>query len=259
MTAIELHNLLVGHFPSVHVKALLRHFEEMVTHFQRGQWEDSLTKGGKFIEAALKALYMAAGQTPAKGKSFKVDAVINGLAQLPNGSVDDAVRLTMPRACRFAYDIASNRGRHDVDEINPSEMDANAVVTNCSWVIAEMLRHAQRGNAHNENVKNIVDSMTRKRYPLIEVVDGRPYFHKKGASGTEVALVMLFQKYRQRVAPEELVQLLMNNKFTEQNARQSVNRIKSYVDIDNAGRILLLRTGLEKAEAIMSKAVVELT
>jgi CheY-like chemotaxis protein len=43
-------------------------------------------------------------------------------------TLSDSVRLTIPRACRFIYEIASNRGaRHDADEVAANEMDANAV------------------------------------------------------------------------------------------------------------------------------------
>src|SRR5712664_337463 len=149
--------------------ALLRHFSGVTEDFQAGNWEDSIAKGGKFIEAALKALYVRTGNTPAKGKLFKVDSVINALAGTAAGSIDDTIRLTIPRACRFVYDVASNRGgRHDPDEIDPNEMDAYAVVTQASWILAEMIRHAQHGKADMHDAQEAVHALMRRRYPLIE-------------------------------------------------------------------------------------------
>src|SRR5881397_2149749 len=96
--------------------------------------------------------------------------------------------LTAPRACRFAYDIASNRGaRHDPGEIDPNQMDARAVIAVTSWIVAEMLRYAQKGTLDPAGVQELVDSLTQRQYPLIEDVDGRVYFHVRGASARDIA------------------------------------------------------------------------
>ena len=142
----EIEALLVPHFAKKHVTSLLRHFSKLVEELQQEEWADAIAASGKFIEAVLKALFVQVGKTPPAGRGFKADFVINGLAQVPDGIAHDSVRLTIPRACRFLYDIASNRGgRHDPDEIDPNEMDANAAVMNCSWILAEMIRVAQKG------------------------------------------------------------------------------------------------------------------
>src|SRR5437899_3226379 len=137
---------LAAKFPARHVEALLQHFFRATNHFRKGEWEDCIGRAGKFVEAALKALSVAAGKTPASGRVFKADTVINELGQVPKGTVDDTIRIVIPRACRFVYEIACNRGgRHDPEEIDPNEMDATVALTNCSWVVAEMIRFAQKG------------------------------------------------------------------------------------------------------------------
>jgi len=226
----------------------------MVDAFQRARWEDSMGKGGKFIEASLKAIYARAGLVPPSGP-FKVDAYINGLTGSPPASADKVIRVTIPRACRFAYEIASNRGgRHDPEEVDPNEIDANAVATNCSWILAELIRHAQRGATNTNSIKALVDSLVRRRYALIEDIDGRTYFHGHGASAVDVALVILSYKYPNRIAEEELVRLLEHNRFTRNNACTSIGRIRKYLDIDGEGKLLLLTTGLERAEEIFTQA-----
>ena len=137
----DLEELLQPTFAAKHVRAALRHFQAMATEFQHGAWEEAIGKGGKFVEAALKAVYVHAGKTLPAAREFKAGSVMDEIERLPAGSLDDAVKLTNPRACRFAYDIASNRGaRHDPGEVDPNEMDARAVAAGTSWVAAEMLR-----------------------------------------------------------------------------------------------------------------------
>jgi hypothetical protein len=247
-------DLLIAVFPKIHVAALLRHFSGMTKDYQKSEWEDCIAKSGKFIEASLKALYVRTGGTPAKGKAFKVDTVINALAQTPHGMVHDTIRLTIPRACRFVYDVASSKGRHDSDEVDPNEMDANAVVTQCSWILAEMIRHAQHGATVMQDAKEAVESLMRRKYPLIEQIDRQTYFHGTKASATDMALVILFSRYPARVPFDDLIEQLQGNKFSLKNSRTAVSRINRYVHHDNSGRLTLLAPGLLKAEEIMRAA-----
>ena len=253
MSASQIEPLLTPVFPKANVSAMIRHFSGMADSFQRARWEDSMGKGGKFIEATLKGLYTRAGLAPPSGP-FKVDTYINGLAGSPPASADKVIRVTIPRGCRFAYEIASNRGgRHDPDEVDPNEIDANAVATTCSWILAEMIRHAQRGATDTDSVKALVASLVRRRYALIEDIDGRTYFHGHHASAVDVALVILSYRYPKRIAEAELVRLLQHNRFTKKNACTSIVRIRKYLDIDNEGNLLLLTTGLEKVEKILTQ------
>src|SRR5262249_33546811 len=151
----------------------------------------------------------------------------NGLGQLSSGSFDDTIRLTIPRACRFVYDIASNRGgRHDSEEIDPNEMDANISVVNCSWILAEMIRYSQPGAMNVQEAKDIVESLVERKYPLIEEVDGRVYFHGRKKSAPDVALLALVYRHPKRIPMEDLIEIIKRHGFTEPNARIAVKRIK---------------------------------
>jgi hypothetical protein len=257
MPAAELEQLLQPTFAPKHVRAALRHFQAMIAEFQQGAWEEAIGKGGKFVEAALKAVYVHAGKTLPAAREFKAGKVMDELERLPIGSLDDAVRLTIPRACRFAYDIASNRGaRHDPGEVDPNEMDARAVIAGTSWIAAEMLRYAQKGALASARVRELVDGLTQRRYPLIEDVDGRVYFHVPGASAREVALMSLWHKHPGRMSEDDLVAAVMRHHFTEKNAKMAVSRLGRLVDRDEQGRLRLLQPGLSDAEELVSSAKV---
>ena len=143
--------------PAKHVNSLLKHFGKAVDHFRSSDWEECNGKAGKFVEATLKALADVAKVTQPAGRAFKVEAVVNLLRQTPPGSADDSVRIVIPRCCTFVYDIASNRGgRHDPGEVDPNEMDAAAAVANMSWVVAELIRYAQKGAMNLAEAKQLV-------------------------------------------------------------------------------------------------------
>lgn len=251
----KIEKLLTPKFPKKHISAALNHFSEMISKYQAGEWESCIAKAGKFVEAALKALWSHAGQIVPSGKHFKADTIITGLPNFPAGSVDDTVRLTIPRACRFVYDIASNRGgRHDPDEVDPNEMDASAVVPNCSWMLAEMIRYAQKGAVDMSQAQQMVESLSARRYPLIEEVDGRVYFHYKDKSALDVALMALAYQHPKRMHQSDLVAAVKRHGFKAANAQVAVQRVKRFVDDDGNGNVRLLAPGLKRAEQVLSQA-----
>lgn len=254
MASEPVEKLISPPFAKKHVSALLRHYKRMVTDFQAGEWEDSLAKAGKFIEAVLKALWVHVGETPPAGRAFKAGPIINSLAQKPSATYDDSIRLTIPRASRFVYDIASNRGgRHDPGEIDPNEMDANVSVSTCSWILAEMIRLSQEGAVGHEEAKKLVDFLTEKKYPLVEEVDGRVYFHLRKRTAPDVALLTLAHYYPQRVSKQSLVDAVKRHGFTDPNSRMAILGIRRLVDSDDDDNLRLLAPGRKKADQILKE------
>ena len=256
MNRQSLENLLTPAFPEKHVTALLRHFIKMVDEFRDRQWENSIAKSGKFVEAALKSLFVHVGKTLPGGRSFKADTLINGLAQIPDdGTFRDSIRLTIPRACRFIYDVASNRGgRHDPDEIDPNEIDVHVAVMTCSWILAEMVRLAQKGVVDLDEARKLMDSLVEKKYPFVEEVDGRMYFHLENKTATDVALMALARRFPARIARQDLVDTITRNGFSLNNARVAVTRLSKMVDDDGDGNLRLLAPGLKRAEELMKES-----
>lgn len=248
--------LLVPTFPTKHIKAALAHFDRAVNDFGRSNWEDGIAKAGKFVEAVLKAVATHCGVAFDSGRKFKADSVMTALTQLPHASYDDSLRLLVPRACIIAYDVASNRGaRHDPDEVDPNVMDANLVLPICSWILAEMLRYAQKGVVDPSQARDLVEALVERKYPVVEEVDGRIYLHAKKKSAVDVGLVVLARKYPSRVDRDELVKAINRNGFTLKNAKVAVGRLARFVDDNGAGELRLLATGLERADEIIGDAL----
>ncbi|MEX0735387.1 MAG: hypothetical protein WDZ66_00825 [Steroidobacteraceae bacterium] len=249
-------DLLIPAFPVKHIKAALTHFTNAVNDYGHGHWEDSIAKTGKFVEAILKAVATHCGIPFESGRKFKADKVMNALAQLADGSYDDSLRLLIPRACRAIYDIASNRGaRHDPDEIDPNIMDANVVMPVTAWILAEAIRYAQKGAVDPSRARELVESLVERKYPVVEDVEGRVYFHARKKSAVDVGLVLLARRYPKRVSRENLVEAIRRNGFTLKNSRVAAGRIEKVVDDDGNGQLRLLAPGLKRAEAIIFDAL----
>jgi hypothetical protein len=244
-----MNHLLTNTFKKTHVDAAIKHFNGMVADFQKRDWADSAAKGGKFIEAVLKALWDYAGEVVPKGKNFKAGNIIDQLAN--KAGVADTIRLTIPRACRFAYEIASNRGaRHDADEIDANEMDATAVLSSCSWILSELVRFSQKG-LDLAQAKAIVDGLMKRRFPFSENIDGHVYVDI-AESAPEVALLVLFDIYPGRMSKDDLIKTIVRHGHKLPNAKMAVTRAATIVDDDGNGNLKLRSTGLRQAEELIS-------
>lgn len=244
-------SLLVPTFERKHIKAALDHYAEMVTRFQRGEWEPTILRCGKFVEAVMKALLVKVGMTPTPGRGFKAGRAITDVQGSRAIAGDDSTRLVIPRACQFIYDIASNRGaRHDPDEVDPNQMDANSAAMVASWILAELIRVAQRGALDMNGTQAIVESLTQRKFPAVESVDGRLYFHYQDLSAPDVGVLFLAEVYPRRVPAAEVLQAIRRHHFTAENAAIAVRRISHLVDDDGAGKLKALGTCLRKADLI---------
>ena len=244
---------LVGaKFALKYVDAAVGHYQKTVEEFQLGEWEHSITKSGKFIEAILKALWSFVGEAVPTGKAFKAGAIIDGLTNKP-GMIDDSVRLTIPRACRLVYDVASNRGgRHDAGEIDPNQMDASLVVGTCSWILAEMLRFSQKGAIDLNTVVELVANLNQRKFPFTEDIDGRHYFSLPGLSARDVVLLTLWRIHPRRMSKKELIASAKRHGNSEPNAAVGISRLYKLVDDDGKGNLRLLVSGIQEAEALIA-------
>ncbi len=233
-----------------HADAAVRHFSGMVDDYQRGDWEDANTKAGRFVEAVLKALWHAAGETVLAGRAFKAGTIMDTIHT--KVALPDSLRVTIPRACRFVYEIASNRGaRHDADEVEANEMDASAVLALCSWILAEMIRYSQKGMNLDE-ARMVVDAIVKKKYPFMEEIDGRVYVNIAN-SAREAALLILYSVYPKRISEEELKEQVRRHGYKRANADMGVARIRKVADEDQNGGLRLRNIGVQEAEELIAE------
>jgi len=245
-----INQMLKDRFEAKYADASVRHFVRMVEDYQQREWEDGTAKAGRFVEAVVKALWHHAGEVVPTGKNFKAGNILDLIEK--KIVLADSLRLTIPRACRFAYEIASNRGaRHDADEIEANEMDATAVLSQCSWILAEMVRYSQRGLDLAE-AKAVVDSVMKRRYPFIEEIDGRVYVDIAN-SAREAAVLILWHVYPKRISEDDLFAQLRRHQYKSANAEMAIKRIQGLVDNDN-GNMKLRAIGIRKADALIETA-----
>jgi hypothetical protein len=249
----SIRTLLVQRFPARHVDALLRHFGDAIEKFVVQDWEGVALKSGKFIEATTKALMAHCNRTPpASQRKFKAGNELRQLEQADSTVYAETVRLVIPKACVFAYEIVNNRGgRHDADSVDANEMDAKAVVPTISWVLAELVRFCSVGG-DTAAAEAMIAELTDKTYPYFEDIDGRPYVNIKGLKAGEIALLLLYRTFPRRISRTELALQVARHGPSKGAAETAVHRLKKVVD-DSSGLWVLRGLGRTQADALLRK------
>ena len=219
-TKDQVKNLLIQKFEEKRVVSVIKYFLSVVQKFEEGDWENSLSNAGKFVEAIIKLLWVYGGKSlPVKQKDFKAGVYAQKIIdQISTTTIpEDGIRLQIPRASIFIYDITSNRGgRHDSEEVNANEMDSSTVLTMCSWILAEFVRFSAKGSMDIEETKKIIDSLTERCYSFFEEIDGRVYVDsKKFKSAPECGLLILYKIYPRRVSKDEFISYVKRHNFKQ--------------------------------------------
>lgn len=252
--ASSLLNILESKFDRRKTIALIGYFSGSIQKLEESDWENSLVKSGKFVEATIKLLWTFTGKALPRAKDFRAGVfaqkIINQVtaAEIPS----DGLRIQIPRACIFLYDITSNRGgRHDSDEFDPNEADAVAALGLCSWILAELVCFCATTGISPDEARRIVESIIERRYPIFEEIDGKIYVdNKKHKSALQCALMVLYKKLPERMSRAEITDTILRHQYRKSSLK--FERLSPYVDTDVNGNILLRATGRRKVEEILA-------
>jgi hypothetical protein len=246
--------MLVQKFDARHIDASLKHFSAAVEKHALRDWDGVGLKAGKFVESITKALMAYCKKAICNPRQFKAGTELRQLESLSAGVYPDVIRIVIPKACVFVYEVVNNRGsRHDAHDIDANEMDAKAVVPIISWVLAEMVRFCST-DADTVTSAALIDELTNKTYPYFEEIDGRPYVNIKGLRPGEVALLLLYSLYPKRVNRQKLVDVVTKHRVSNSAANTAVHRLKHLVDDDN-GAWKLRGIGRQEADALLKKVL----
>lgn len=243
--------LLVKEFDARYIDASLGHFSAAIQKFAVRDWDGVALKAGKFVESITKALIIHCGKTVGTPRQLKVGHELRQLEHLSGTTYSDTVRIVIPKACIFVYEVVNNRGgRHDAHDIDANEMDATVVVPVISWVLADLVRFC--GKTDTAAAAALIDELTNKTYPYFENIDGRSYVNIKGLKPGEIALLLLYSLYPKRISRQELVGLVQKHVVAASTANTAVHRLKHLIDDDN-GNWKLRGLGRQDAEAVLRK------
>lgn len=242
-------------FEKRRVSKLIKHYVVASGKGLEENWEQSLEQSGKFIEVAMKMLWIYSGKPLPNARDIKIGNMARGSldGQISKSELsDDSLRLSIPRAIIYVYDIVSNRGgRHDSDIYNPSKVDALTVMPVCTWILVELIRHCSHSLDDPDKIKKIITNLVDEKAPFFEKFKDRIYVNKKTKSANECALLILYKLYPERVDKKHLSKCLALHDYKRSSLH--LERMGKYIDLDSDGNILLRVPGIQQAEEILAR------
>lgn len=251
MSAAKVDVILKSKFEAKHITAALEHYAAVTEKFIAEDWDGVALKAGKFVEAITKALVLHCGKSlPANMRNFKAGNELESLKQTDKSIYSDAVRIVVPKACLFVYEVVNNRGgRHDAGEIDANGFDASAILPLVQWILAELVRFCTVGGDIVTAGRQI-EGITQKIYPYFEKIDGRTYVSATKLGAPAVAILLAYEAYPSSIARKELEASIVRHGASKKAAAMALNRNRTLFDEQN-GSLKLRAAGRQKAEDIL--------
>jgi hypothetical protein len=147
-------------------KPLLDEYKSIIQNFAEHRWAPSELSGGKFCEIIFTILDGHAKGTYASAPT-KPSRFVDACKLLEkNGHVPRSFQILIPRLLPALYEVRNNRGvGHAGGDVDPNHMDAVFVMSNCSWVMAELVRVFHKTTT--SEAQSIVDRLAERKMPLL--------------------------------------------------------------------------------------------
>jgi len=155
----------LGGIPEGLRKPLLEEYNSILQNYMEQRWSPSELSGGKFCEIVYTIIDGMASGTFALSPS-KPRNIVDSCRQLENyTSLPRGLRILVPRLLPALYEIRNNRGvGHAGGDVNPNYMDSNAVLSMCSWIMAELIR--VHHSLTTDQAQIVVNLLSERKSPL---------------------------------------------------------------------------------------------
>jgi len=147
-------------------KPLIDEYRNIVRNYMERRWTPSELSGGKYCEIVYTILDgFSSGNyasSPIKPNNFV--AACRKLET--NTSNPRSFQILIPRILPALYEIRNNRGvGHVGGDVDPNHIDASAVLSMTSWIMAELIRVFHNMPIHD--AQKLADSLVDRRTPLV--------------------------------------------------------------------------------------------
>jgi hypothetical protein len=193
-------------FPNIPKPILTRletSYDSVKKNFREQRFEPSELNGAKFCEAVFRLLewHTSKEYTPF---GAKIGDFSRALQRFKNqAGFPDSVRFLIPKVLDGLYGIRNKRGvGHLGGDVDPNYMDAILVVSECDWVMAELVR-IFHGVTTNE-AQLLVENIVTKKIPIVWNIGGTKRVLAPNLPYKAKTLVLLYGEYPNPVALQDL-------------------------------------------------------
>jgi hypothetical protein len=145
---------------------LLAEYQSIVQNFSEHRWSPAELSGARFCEVVYSILDGYASGTYPTAPSKPADFVGACRRLEQHTKVPRSFQILIPRLLPALFEIRNNRNvGHVGGDVDPSHMDAVFVLSNCNWIMAELIRVYHR--LSTSEAQRLVDALVERRVQLI--------------------------------------------------------------------------------------------
>ncbi len=177
-------------------KELIECYQDIMSNYAGRRWRASELDGGRLcevvfciVEGALKGAFPDNASKPASMYHSCI-RLEQEYGPDPERIGDRSLRIMIPRLLPVLYEVRNNRNvGHVGGDVNPDHMDAEAVQSMASWIMAELVRIFH--GVSTKEAEETVDALIERKTPLIWEVEGvkRVLNHKLTAKDKTLLLL----------------------------------------------------------------------
>lgn len=183
INTIEIDNL---HKESV--EEMIRHYTDMRFYHTIGKSEEVGLHGGKFCEHAANLVLFVLDEQIIDNP--EIEKILQQIDKSQNISIDQMIRVTIPRMIRAAYEIRNKRDTVHVNrKIKVNDVDARAILSICGWILAEFIR--AYGTKDIEKASKMIDYVSKVDIPFIDDYKGKKMIMNSKLTVTQEILIHL--------------------------------------------------------------------
>lgn len=193
---IDASKLLAG-LPQALRDELLECYQGIMSSYAERRWRASELDGGRFceivfsiVDGALKGAFPARASKPSN--MFQSCIGLENKYSPNTARVGDrSLRIMIPRLLPVLYEVRNNRNvGHVGGDVDPDHMDAEAVQSMASWLMAELIRIFH--GVSTTEAEDTVDALVERKTPLIWEVEGIKRVLDHDMSAKDQALMLLY-------------------------------------------------------------------
>lgn len=227
-------------------------FNEIVRNFREHRWEPAELNGGKLCEAIYSVILgHMDGCYPQR--SSKPKNIVDACRSLEQRSgFPRAIKVQIPRMLLALYEIRNNRGvGHAGGDVDPSRMDATAVLYMSKWLMAELVRFLH--DLSTEQASMLVEGLIEREVAQVWSDGDKRRVLRVGLTWKKQMLLVLLPE-NSSVSEERLAEWIEHpdpGRFRRDVLRPAHK--EKLIDFDEANSsIRLLPPGVAEAESLVN-------
>ena len=193
----KLRDILKVKYPQDLSEKIIELYSKILSEYRKKNWQNCISNVGQFNEAIYRVLEFElmgvyidlSTQVP----QFQ-NSTLSRWENVPNKP--EIYRIVIPRVLYSMYCLRNKRGAVHLSNISPNEIDANLLVQQVKWILAEIVRMAS--NLSFDETANLIKQITCKEVNAIWDTGENIRVLENKLTTTQKVLCLLYYKDGQK-------------------------------------------------------------